>query len=373
MTETRADREPQSWVLPLAAWIAVIAIAIALGLYAQAPTIPGIPPGRMVPRVPSLPPDLPELLFMLGVGSVIWYAVIITLPLILLAARHVDTDRYSRTQIALGAFLVFADLFFVTAVIEHLIIYRGMQSKPSLSSYLPVALRQDFLPWIALAATVTAVEMRRRGTQSRLERERLRAQVAEQRLVALTGQLQPHFLFNTLQGISTLIYRDPDAADEMLSKLSDLLRDLLRHRESPVVRLEDELKYIRTYLEISQLRFSDRLRFSIESSPSLANAAVPLFILQPLVENALAHGIGTRAQGGAINVRAMRTGERLVVEVEDDGAGMSIDGSLNDGVGLSNTRERLTASFGSDAVLSFERLPDHGTIAKIDVPFRQLK
>ena len=182
MTETRTASEPRSWIFPVASWTVFIAIAIALGVYAHAPVFPGVPPGRLVPRVPALPPVLPELFFMLGVGSVIWYAVIIALPLTLLIARRIDTDRYSRAQLALGAFVVFAGLFVITAVIEHTVIYRGMESKPSLVSYLPVALRQDLLPWIAVAAIVTAAEMRRRGIQSRLERERLRAQVAEQRL-----------------------------------------------------------------------------------------------------------------------------------------------------------------------------------------------
>ena len=360
-------------MVPLAFWTAVIAIAIALGAYAEAPHIPGIPAGRMVPRVPSLPPDFPELLFMLGVGSVVWYAVIVSLPLLLLAARTVDIERYRRPQLIASVAVVFFILICITAVVDFLVTYSGITNKPPLSGYLGVALRQDLLPWIVVAAIVVAVETRRRGTQSRLERETLRAQIAEQRLVALTGQLHPHFLFNTLQGISTLIHRDPAAADGMLSKLSDLLRDLLRHRESPVVTLDDELRYIRTYLEISQLRFSDRLRFTIESPRDLGSAVVPLFILQPLVENALSHGIGTRARGGSIHVRAMRRSQSLVIEVEDDGVGISTDGSMNDGVGLSNTRERLKASFGHDGTLSFERHKNAGTVARIDVPLRPVK
>lgn len=303
---------------------------------------------------------------MLGVGSVVWYAVALALPFLLLAARRVDTERQKPARIALASFAAFIVLFAVTAIVEFFVTYRGFASKPSFVSYLPVALRQDLLAWIALAAFVVAFELRRRSTRSRLERERLRAQIAEHRLVALTSQLHPHFLFNTLQGISTLIHRDPDAADEMLSKLSDLLRDLLRHRDTALVSLDEELKYIRTYLEISKFRFADRLSFEVEADRGIGKMKVPLFILQPLVENALNHGIGARADGGRICVRAHQRQGRLQLEVEDNGGGL--DASPKDGVGLSNTRDRLRAMYGTDHSLSLEAVETGGVIARIDVP-----
>jgi len=352
----------RKWIAPAALWVG----ALALGMYAKAPEIPGIPRGRMVPRVPQALPDVRELLFMLGVGSVVWYAVALALPFLLLAARRVNTERQKPMRIAAIATGIFITLFAATALIEFLVTYRGIASRPSFISYIPVALRQDLLPWIALAAFVVAFELRRRANRSRLERERLRAQVAEHRLIALTSQLHPHFLFNTLQGISTLIHRDPDAADEMLSKLSDLLRDLLRHRDTALISLDDELRFIRTYLEISKFRFADRLSFSIDADKSLASTRVPLFILQPLVENALTHGIGARASGGQITVRANKVRGRLRLEVEDNGGGLGI--SQKDGVGLTNTRDRLRALFGTDQSLSIEPTSTGGVIARIDVP-----
>lgn len=354
----------KKWLVPAALWMA----ALLLGLYARAPEIPGGPHGRMAPRVPQLPPHPRELLFMLGVGSVVWYAVALALPFLLLGARRVDAERQKPARIAGLAFAIFAALFTVTAVIEFLITYRGLSSKPSFVSYLPVALRQDLLAWIALAAFVVAFELRRRSMRSRLERERLRRQIAEHRLVALTTQLHPHFLFNTLQGISTLIHRDPDAADEMLSKLSDLLRDLLRHRDTALVSLDEELKFIRTYLEISKFRFADRLSFAIDADRDIGKTRVPLFILQPLVENALNHGIGTRAEGGKICVRARQKMGRLQLEVEDNGGGL--DAPPKDGVGLSNTRDRLRAMYGTDHSLELEAIETGGVIARIDVPSR---
>jgi LytS/YehU family sensor histidine kinase len=319
--------------------------------------------GRMAPRVPSVP-DLRELLYMLGVGSVTWYAIIVVLPLLAVAARRINTTRGRATLIAVVTTVL---LFLTTAVIDFLITYRGVQA-PGFVNYLPVALRLQLLPWIAVVGIVTVIEMRRRAIQSRLEGERLRSEVAEQRLIALTGQLQPHFLFNTLQGISTLIHRDPNAADEMLSRLSELLRDLLRHRDSPMITLDDELRYIRTYLEISQFRFSDRLSFAIESPRDVTTAKVPLFILQPLVENALAHGIGPKAKGGTIKVCVERNGDRLAIDVSDDGAGISP--SLTAGVGIPNTRERLVASYGSSAALTLHERTGGGTVARIEIPYR---
>jgi LytS/YehU family sensor histidine kinase len=199
----------------------------------------------------------------------------------------------------------------------------------------------------------------------------LRAQVAEQRLVALTGQLQPHFLFNTLQSISTLIHRDPHAADEMLGKLGDLLREVLRHRDHVLVPLADEMRYARTLLDIAQVRFADRLRVSVEAQPEVLGASVPLFILQPLIENALSHGIGRHARGGQIAVKAWREDGRLHMTVEDDGAGLSQDGAMKEGIGLSNTRERLRASFGDKQRLTIEpRANGSGVVAHMEFPFQ---
>jgi sensor histidine kinase YesM len=325
----------------------------------------------MFPRLPGPPPSVPILLYMLGVGSFVWYAVAFALPLLVWGARRVDTERHGIARAIWLSIVVVISAIAVTTVIQFFLIYNDERFRPGFIAYLPEGIRQSLLPWIAVVALVSVIEARRRAVQSRLERERLRAQIAEQRLVALTGQLHPHFLFNTLQGISTLIHRDPNAADEMLGKLSDLLRDVLRHRDQPLVALDDELGYTRTYLEIARMRFADRLDFTIDMSPGLEDAAVPLFILQPLVENALGHGIGASALGGRVTVRAHRDGNRLLLEVEDDGAGIS--SAPKEGIGLSNTRERLRASFSSDQSLTLEPAKGGGAVARLEIPYRSLR
>jgi two-component sensor histidine kinase len=348
------------WLRPAIFWLAVVVIAVVIGRYATPPQITRPPgaTGRMLPRLPGPAPNFRTLLFLLGVGSIVWYAAAVALPLLVIGARRIDLDRLGRVRVIGVAAAVLATLIAITSIIEYVAIYRGSPVQPGFAAYLPQALRQNVLPWVALAGLVAAAEAG------------LRAQVAEQRLIALTGQLHPHFLFNTLQGISTLIHRDPEAADEMLAKLSDLLRDLLRHRDHVLVPLADELRYARTYLEIAQLRFADRLRFQIDVAVDADRASVPLFILQPLVENALAHGIGGRTQGGCVRVSARREGERLRLEVADDGAGLTTSTTLREGVGLSNTRERLRASFGDDQQFSLGRADDGGAVARIVVPFR---
>jgi two-component system LytT family sensor kinase len=362
---------PPGWVRAAVVWLVIVLALVALGRYAEPPEFLRGPAGRnSLPRMPGPAPDFPTLLYLLGVGSLIWYAVVIAFPLLVLGARHLDADRLGRGRVVALAVGTVVALIAFTSVLQYVVLYRGVDQGPPFAAYAPQALRLNVLPWVAVAGLAAVIEARRRAAQAALDRERLRAQIAEQRLIALTGQLHPHFLFNTLQGISTLIHRDPDAADEMLAKLSDLLRDLLRHRDQALVPLSDELRYARTYLEIAQLRFADRLQFQIDVDAALDQASVPLFILQPLVENALAHGIGGRTQGGRVSVSARRLGDRLELTVVDDGAGLTTSATRRDGIGLSNTRERLRATFGDDHHFSLDGRPEGGVIARIDIPYR---
>jgi two-component system LytT family sensor kinase len=342
----------------------VLAIATALGQYARLPIPPGA--GKMFPRV-AQPPNLSVLLALLGVGSVVWYALFLALPLLLWIAKRLNSEKHGRTRVIAASLSGIVALILVTSYIEFIIAYNGAPSRPTFVMFLPEAMRQNILPWIALAGIVFAVESRRRAVGLAVDRERLRSEIAEQRLVALTAQLQPHFLFNTLQGISTLIHRDPNAADEMLAKLADLLRDVLRDRDRVVVPLSDEVHYARTYLEIAKLRFGNRLDYSIDVPPETASVEVPLFILQPLLENALNHGIGSRLAGGTIRLSASRNDGFIRIQVSDDGEGIT-SANVDRGIGITNTRERLNASFGGTARFSLEPQNTGGTLATIEIP-----
>jgi two-component system LytT family sensor kinase len=326
--------------------------------------------GRGAPRMPAPPQDFGRLLFQIGVGSVTWYALVLGAPLLALGARRIDLEHTPRWRVAALVATALLVLITITAGVQFWVSYHGIENRPGVAQYWPQVLRQGVLPWIALAGVIAVMEARRRAHQQRVEQERLRAEVAEQRLLALTAQLHPHFLFNTLQGISTLMHRDPDAADELLAKLGDLLRDLLRHRDRAIVPLGDEIRYAQTYLEVAKIRFGDRLRFQIDAPADLHDAEVPLFILQPLVENALGHGIGARLEGGRITIRASNHRNRLVLEVEDNGAGLP-GHRIREGIGITNTRERLRASFGEAFTFELAPVPSGGTIARADVPLRR--
>ncbi|MBV8833175.1 MAG: histidine kinase [Acidobacteriaceae bacterium] len=211
-------------------------------------------------------------------------------------------------------------------------------------------------------------QARERETQA----ARLAAQLSEARLGALRMQLNPHFLFNSLNAVTVLVRdRNTEAASRMLELLSEVLRQVLRTDETHETALSQELDFLQRYLAIEQVRFSDRLRPHIAIDPAAAKAAVPRFLLQPLVENALRHGIARRAEAGLLEVSARRENEQLVLTVRDDGPGLPPVSDLSSGVGLSNTRARLTAMYGEDATLQVVNAVVGGVVATVRLPYHE--
>jgi LytS/YehU family sensor histidine kinase len=223
-----------------------------------------------------------------------------------------------------------------------------------------------------MIALIHGFEFHRRYRRREFEAARLQTQLAQSRLEALTAQLHPHFLFNTLQGISTLMHRDVDAADAMLSRLSDLLRQTLQRGDRQEAPLSEEMEMLDHYVEISRERFKDRLVFESQIPPDARNALVPFFILQPLVENALLHGIARRAGVGRVSVSARRQGETLQLNVTDDGPGLPKEerASPREGVGLSNTRERLRELYGDRQSLILDAPPSGGLRVELVIPYK---
>lgn len=201
---------------------------------------------------------------------------------------------------------------------------------------------------------------------------RLTAQLAEARLGALRMQLNPHFLFNSLNAITVLV-RDQNtaAASRMLELLSDVLRLVLRAEGSPETRLSAELHFLERYLAIEQVRFSDRLQTRIDVDPAIRRAAVPQFILQPLVENAVRHGIARRTDAGLLEIAARRDGDTLVLTVRDNGPGLGPAAPSASGVGLANTRARLAALYGDRASLEIANAAGGGVVAAIRLPYHE--
>jgi LytS/YehU family sensor histidine kinase len=206
------------------------------------------------------------------------------------------------------------------------------------------------------------------ATELRAERAVLHAQVTDARLNALRAQLNPHFLFNTLNAVSTLVEEDPPGARRMLARLSDLLRHTLGEENEQEIPLARELEMLRRYLDIMEVRFQGKLDVSIDSDKSLDDALVPNLVLQPLVENAFRHGIAQLQSVGRVAVRAAREDGDLVLTVRDNGRGPAKD--LREGVGLSNTRARLTQLYGSGRQrLALTAAQDGGAIAEVRVPY----
>lgn len=218
-----------------------------------------------------------------------------------------------------------------------------------------------------LVGLVHAVEYGRSLQEGRLRAAQLESHLTNARLEVLRSELQPHFLFNALHAISTLMHRDVEAADEMVTQLGDLLRLTLERKSVQEVPLREELSVLEPYLKILRIRFGDRLTISVDVDPSLLEVRVPLFILQPLVENAIHHGIAHRAGAGRIDIRARGVGDSVQITVSDDGAGLA-SAATGQGIGLSNTRLRLEQLYGPGGQLVLKGHPEQGAQAIISIP-----
>jgi signal transduction histidine kinase len=200
----------------------------------------------------------------------------------------------------------------------------------------------------------------------------LQARLAEARLKTLEAELHPHFLFNTLHAISTLVQTNPDGADRMISRLSDLLRLTLDRTGAPHVPLQEELEFLQKYLEIEQTRFQDRLTVRYEIDPHTLDAEVPRMLLQPLAENAIKHGVSPKSGQVLVQIVARLEGDRLWLEVRDNGVGLSgtARSQFRNGVGLANTRDRLACLYEDAYQLEFSEA-DGGLTVRIALPLRR--
>lgn len=228
---------------------------------------------------------------------------------------------------------------------------------------------QGSLPtyWLILFVWL-AIDYQAKLRHRELEASQLEAQLSQAQLHALRMQLNPHFLFNTLNSISSLMYSDVESADAMMARLSEFLRLTVDRDIAQEIPLEQEVEFVRRYLEIEKVRFEKRLRVTIDVSPEASRASVPSLALQPLVENAIHHGIAARREGGTIEIRAECSDQSLHLSVADDGVGAREQG--REGVGLANTRTRLERLYGSGQHLEVTNLQPRGFRVDIVIPYR---
>jgi signal transduction histidine kinase len=299
-----------------------------------------------------------------------WWMVLA--PLVVLGVRGIDRARLRGAGRAV-AHLVFAA---ATAVAYWLLRSRvplpgaelGLSSAlAGLESSLPSSLAVHV---ILVAGSMASAAQQRVRLRER-EAGQLHTALVEAKLGALRSQLHPHFLFNALHAVSTLIDVDPAGARRALVQLSEVLRMAVDFSERETVPLTREIEWIEHYLDLQAMRFGDRLTFDLRTAPEAVGAVVPPLIVQPLVENAIKHGVERRAAGGHVCIEAAVRGGRLRIRVVDDGPGIAPARDGASGVGLPNVRARLAALYGAEATLRlFDRADAPGAEALIELPLR---
>jgi two-component system, LytTR family, sensor kinase len=280
---------------------------------------------------------------------------------------RIDRSNWERAvPIHFGASLTLAFLHLVLATAIQVVLRGGEPYPflPKLVDNFAASYHWNLLIYWAIVALVHARDYARDAQEHRMR-------AAEARLQALTLQLRPHFLFNTLNAIVELIHEDPDAAERMVGRLADLLRRTLETDGSAEVPLATELELVNRYLEIEAVRFQDRLRVHWEIANETRAAGVPAMILLPLVENAVRHGIAARPGPGQVGIRARREDGTLRVEVWDDGPGLLADAvrGTRQGIGLANTRARLLQLYGPAHRLELVDGAPAGLVVRLSLPF----
>jgi len=340
--------------------------------------------GRLInPRGPELSPEVASGLLTLSFAEYSIWAVL-TVPIFMLAHRFTVTAETGRRRIVLFMALGLVIAILVDALLAQVRMHvlppppgRFRQPPSLLGNLLRFQFLYDYMVYLAVFAAALARDYFLRY-QARLEETtllqaqaaKLEAQLADARLTALRSQLNPHFLFNTLNAISSLVERDPRGVRKMIARLGELLRHTLEETESQEIVVERELELLRRYLDIMEVRFQGKLEAKVTADEDVKRALVPNLILQPLVENALKHGVSASDGRGRVEVSAVRSGDQVVLTVRDHGPGPG-NVENDNGVGLSNTIARLDQLYKSRQRFSLKPAPDGGSVAEIRLPYHE--
>ncbi|WP_408888928.1 sensor histidine kinase [Myxococcus faecalis] len=325
------------------------------------------------------PPRLGEALL---TGACVWYAWAALTPFVLAVARRVRaTGRPWFVQLLLhllpGVGFAVLALGLFAVLREWLVVEVSGGASAAWTYFLFIASKTtdfDLLIYFSLVGMEAAVAYARRMREEAVRASQLEAQLAQAQLQLLRSQLQPHFLFNTLHAISALMHRDVESADRMVGQLSELLRASLERDGRHEVPLSEELELLSPYLDIERTRFSDRLQVDVDVAEDARDALVPSLLLQPLVENAIRHGIAPRRGPGKVWVRVRRAGARLAVEVEDDGVGPPAGRTeLEEGIGLGATRARLERLHGAEQSVTWKARAPSGFLLSLSLPYRRTR
>lgn len=320
------------------------------------------------------------LLLTLNLGY--WYSWAVLAPGILWLTRRFPFDRRSwklAIPVHVAGVVVGTSVHVVLACVQRMgtywLIGESMDTwLHEMQEMLFLNFDWEMMTYWTIVGVGTAMKYMHEARSRELNALQLETRLVEARLHTLQRQMQPHFLFNTLNTISALMHRDVEAADAMIARLSDLLRMSLQRVGVQEVPLKEELDFLSKYLEIEQTRFRDRLTVVFDVQAETLHALVPNLLLQPLVENAIKHGIGPRPTPGQIAVRARINGALLELDVQDNGVGLSAARltDFNRGVGLSNTRSRLDHLYGSLHRFEFRQPAEGGLLVCIAIPMAEL-
>lgn len=298
-----------------------------------------------------------------------WYAWAFTAPLVLWVGRRCPFEVKSWWR----KLSVHVPAAIIVSILNMVIVFgvtRLFDWLPNRSGG-PGAFHSNVVMYAIIIAVGQGFTYYRMQRDAQLRTSRLEASLAEARLDALKLQLQPHFLFNTLHAISSLMHKDVEAADRMITRLGELLRGAIEKVGVQEVPLKEELEFLEGYLEIEQTRFHDRLVIKQEIDPSVLDARVPNLMLQPLVENAIRHGIEPKTGPGQITIRCARQNSTLVVNIKDDGPGLDGERSRqHKGVGLINTRSRLDQLYGDAYRLALVNGVAGGADLTLEIPYQ---
>lgn len=321
------------------------------------------------------PLDFARVLTAWLICALLWFAAT---PLILWLARRFPLERHrwfpsALVHLAAGSVLSFLLLGLYVFTMSLVGLEPGQQTfLQAFRGQLVGSFHSEFLTYWMVIGLSNGIDYYRKYRERELRASQLETRLAQAQLDALKMQLHPHFLFNTLNSISVLMGEDVTAARRMLNRLSDLLRVSLEQAGRHEVSLKEELEFLNNYLEIEQMRFQERLAVRMEIEPAALDARVPNLILQPLVENAIRHGIAPHAKPGLIEIRAERQNGMVALHVRDNGLGLQSSSSdrLMKGIGLANTRARLEQLYGSTHQFEMQNANGGGLEVTITIPFR---
>jgi signal transduction histidine kinase len=307
-----------------------------------------------------------------------WYVfALLSIPVVKLA-RAFPFERRTWGRVAF-VHLIYSLLFsFVYIVLRALVLEVQTMIEPSVAlpfarafSVLSKTFQYNIWVYWVILSVCHAFDYYEKFHERELRASELEKRLTQAKLQSLQSQMNPHFLFNTLHTISALMHKDVEAADRMVMKLSELLRLALDNTEAHEVPLSQELDFLSRYLEIEKTRFRERLNIEMNIAPETLKALVPNLVLQPLVENAIRHGIERHARPGKIILRAEQQNGHLRLEVQDNGGGLPREGPKREGIGISNTRSRLQQLYGPDQKFELQNVESGGLLARVIIPFHQ--